>query len=123
MRRAADNLRLAADEPRELGDNVIQLHGLVAAQVDDFKIGRLNRGDGAAGNIFDVGEVALLRAVAEDRDRQSFRDAMDKTENAHVGAAGGAVDGEVTEHGHIELMQMVIGVGDRFGGFLGCGVG
>ncbi len=123
MRLAADNLRLAADESCNLGDDGVQLNGLVAAQVDDFKTGRLNRGDGATCDVLDISEVALLRAVAEDRDRQAFRDAVDETEDAHVGAAGRPVDGEVAEHRHVEMVQMMIGVGDCFGGFLRCGVG
>ena len=53
-------------------DHVIDGDRCVAsAEVDDFIAERLERGDGAAGDVVDVGEIASRRAIAEEGDRLS----------------------------------------------------
>ena len=64
-----------------------------------------------------------MGAVAGELDGVAFDDPAGKAEDGHIGAAGGAVDGEVAADGDIQAVEVVVGVGHGFGAFFGGGVG
>src|SRR5262249_31551826 len=96
--RLAFELRLAAEDLLEPGEDVPHRRGLAAAEVE-----RLARQRGGGGNrgrdaIVDVGVAAHLVAVPEDGDRLVPQERGDEAMIAHVGALPGSVDGKVTEY-------------------------
>jgi hypothetical protein len=52
----------------------------------------------------------------------SYLQVLAPPEDAHVGPPGRTVDGEVAEDGHVEAVQVMVGVGHRLGGLLRGGV-
>jgi len=104
-------------------DDLVDGEDFVAAEVEDFITEGLEAEDGAAGDIVDVGEAAGLAAIACDEDFAAFGDPLAEAEDGHVGAAGGAVDGEVAEDGDVEVVEVMVGVGHDLGAFFAGGVG
>ncbi len=104
-------------QQRAQGDRVI------AAQVDHLEAQRPERGQRAAHDVVDVGEIALLPAVAVEHDRPSFLHPLDEAEDAHLRPAGRAVDREVAQNGDIQSMQRMEAVAQQLRRALGGGVG
>lgn len=73
-------------------------------------------------DVVDVGEVALAVAVVEDFDGLALDELISEAEVGHVGAAGGAVDGEETEAGRGDVVEFRVGVGEEFVALFGGGV-
>ena len=120
---AVIDLSFFAGEFLDEGDHGRELERLVRAKVEDVVADGAQGGDGAAGDVVDVGEVARLGTVTIDGDLAAFANALGEAEGSHVGATGGAVDGEVAEDADVEAVQKVIGVGHGLGVFFGRGVG
>lgn len=105
------------DEP----DGFEQRAGLIRSKVDDLVAHWLETGNGATRNIIDKGEVAHLLSVAEDGHRPIFGNPLDKAEKAHVGPSGRAIHSEVAKDGHIEIVEIMIGVAKHLRRFFrGC---
>lgn len=78
--------------------------------------------DDAFDDVVDVGEVAFAVAVVEDFDSFAFDELVSKAEIGHVGATGGAVDGEETEAGGGDVVEFGVGVGEELVALFGGGV-
>ena len=78
--------------------------------------------DDAFDDVVDVGEVALAVTVVEDFDGLALDELISEAEVGHVGAAGGAVDGEETEAGGGDVVKFGVGVGEEFVALFGGGV-
>ena len=125
-----DDLGLFPEAVFDLADEIEEGNrSLASAEIDDLVSGfaitshRLSGENGAAGDVIDVGEVARLRAIAEDGDGRAFVDPLDEAEGRHVGSSGGTVDGEIAQDGDVEAVEVMVGVGEHLGGFLRRGVG
>lgn len=124
MERLVIHHRLPTHGRLDHPDEGIDGHRLTtAAQVDDLVALDVGGGDGAAGDVIDVGEVAGLGAVAVDGDGDALADVFDKAVDGHVGSTAGPVDGEVAEDAGVDTVEVVVGVGHHLGGLLGGGVG
>ena len=119
---SANDGRLA-ELPFNDGDELVDRDWVPAAtEIEDFIAADLQGANGSFDDIADVGEVPPLVAVPKDFDRISFSDPPDKTKYRHIGPAGGTEDRKVAEHGHIDSVQIVVGIGYQFGRSLGSGV-
>ena len=114
---------LPSDEPRDLPNHVVERCEPIAAEVDDFITQWFEAGDRATGDVVDVGEIALLLAVAEHDDRLPLGNLSDEAEDTHIRPPGGTVNGEVAQNGDIELMEMMIRERHCFGCLFGGRVG
>ncbi len=70
-------------------------------------------------NVIDVGKVAPHISVVEDFDRLLIDDCSGKGVVGHIRTSPGPIDGEEAQSGSWEAIQMGIGVGHQFIGFLG----
>ena len=73
-------------------------------------------------DVVDVSEVALAVTVVEDFDGLALDELIGEAEVGHVGAAGGAVDGEETEAGGGDVVKFGVGVSEEFVALFGGGV-
>ena len=115
---------LASEVIGELADHGVDRDRLVATtQVDNFITQRFETGQGAAGDVVDVGEVPGLGAIAVEGDWLAAADPLAEAERGHVGTPGRTIDGEVAEHRDIDPVKVVPDVGETLGGEFGSGVG
>ena len=81
-----------------------------------------NDTDEAFDDVVDVGEVAAAVAVVEDLDGLAAEEFVGEAEIGHVGAAGGAVDGEEAQARGGDAIEGAVAVGEEFIALLGGGV-
>ena len=90
--------------------------------------GRIRRGrtiehtNHAFDDVVDVGRIAPVPAVVEDRYLLAGEDGLGEFEQGHVGATPGAIDGEEAQAGGGQAIQMAVGVRHQFVAFLAGGV-
>lgn len=73
-------------------------------------------------NVVDIGEVALAVAIIENLDGLAFHQLVGEAEVSHVGTAGRAIDGEESEAGRGDVVELAIGMGHQLVALLGGGV-
>ena len=73
-------------------------------------------------DVVHVGEVAPAVAVVEDFYRFPLHQLVGESEVGHVGAAGGAVDGEEAQAGAGDVIELAVGVGHELVALLGGGI-
>ena len=117
------------------GDEVEEVLGGVVADVVDhvgrdgeavFTIlllwGVLHDANNALHDVIDIGEVAHAVAVVEDLDGLTLAELVGEAKIGHVGTASGTIDGEETEAGGGDVVELGIGVGHELVGLLGGGI-
>ena len=119
-----------ADDGFDGGDEVIEGGGVVAAEVIDAVAvawagggAVVEGGEDAGEDIVDVGVIAAGGAVAEDGDGFFLVDELHEFGDSQIRALSWAEDGEESEAGDGEAMEVVVGVADEFACFFGGGVG
>ena len=90
---------------------------LVPSEVENIKTNRLERQQRAAGNVIHVGKPTRLFAVASDRDGLSLSNPLAETKHDHVWSASRTIDREVAQNGHIDAVEVMIGVGKSLRAF------
>ena len=73
-------------------------------------------------DVVDVGEVAFAIAIVEDFDGLAFDELIGEAEVGHVGATGGAIDGEEAEAGGGDVVEFGVGVSEELVALFGGGV-
>ena len=73
-------------------------------------------------DIVDIGEIALAVAIVENLDGLAFHQLVGEAEVSHVGTAGRAIDGEESEAGRGDVVELAIGMGHQLVALLGGGV-
>lgn len=78
----------------------------------------VDAGDHPGHDVVDVGEIAAHAALVEHPDRLPRQDRLGKQHRRHVGPAPGAVHGEKAQPRSRQPIQVAVGVGHQFIGFL-----
>ena len=73
-------------------------------------------------DVVDIGEVALAVAIIEYLDGIAFHQLVGEAEVSHVGTACGAIDGEETEAGRGDVVELAISMGHQLVALLRGGV-
>ncbi len=115
--------RLAPQKALDGLDDLPQLDGTVATEVNDFKTDRLEPQERSPRNIIRIGKVPLLRAIAVEDHRFPLGDPLDEAKDAHIGPTGGAVHGEVPEDRDVKPVEMMIRVTEGLRRLLGRSIG
>ena len=121
---------LLAEGLLDFGDEVHKLHGVGAADVvhpvaEAVLVGGGlvdDTADSAFDDVVDEGEVANHIAAVEHFDGLTLADCGCEEHRAHIGAAPGSVHREEPQAGHRDAVELAVGVGHQFVGFLCRGV-
>ena len=73
-------------------------------------------------DVIDVGEVTLTVAVVEDLDDIALHEFIGETEVGHVGTASRTIDGEETEAGGGDVIELAVSMGQQFVALLRGGI-
>ena len=73
-------------------------------------------------DVVDIGEVALAVAIVEYLDGLAFNKFIGEAEVSHVGTTSGAIDGEETEAGRGDVVELAIGMGHQLVALLRGGI-
>jgi hypothetical protein len=105
-------------------DELLQRRAAPLAEVEDLVLVRpINGSDDAIHDVIDVGVIAAAAAVAELLYFHPPTHPVNELERGHVGPAIVAVHGEEAQSRHIQVVEMVVRVGQKFAGLFGGGVG
>ena len=95
----------------------------LVAKIEDLVIVRpVNGTNGTVDNVRNVGVVAARGTVAELLHFYSTVDSISELERSHIRSSTGTVDSEESETSDLQLVQVVVSVGQQLASFLGCGV-
>ena len=73
-------------------------------------------------DVVNIGEVALAVAIVENLDGLAFHQLVGEAEVSHVGTTCGAIDGEETEAGRGDVVELAISMGHQLVALLRGGV-
>mmetsp|Transcript_21673 Transcript_21673/g.46918 ORF Transcript_21673/g.46918 Transcript_21673/m.46918 type:complete len:217 (-) Transcript_21673:1059-1709(-) len=105
-------------------DKLFERRSTAFSQVEDFVGMRTIQGtNNALDNVINVGVVAAAGSISKLLNLHSPTDAVDKLKGGHVGASAGPVDGEEAECRNVEIVQVVVGIGQQLASLFGGGVG
>merc|ERR1712087_334416 len=104
-------------------DEFLQGSTVTLAEVEDLVgIRPVNGADDTVDNVGNVGVVAAGGTVSVLLHFNTTVDAVGEFEWRHVGSSSWSVDGEESESSDIQLVQVVVGVGQQFASFLGSSI-
>ena len=103
--------------------NSLRRRAATLAQVEDFiRMGTVDGTDDAVDNI-GICRCNLCETIRHQTSVARDRGALvNELEGCHVGSSSGSVDGEEAKAGNVELVQVVVGVGEKLACLLGGGV-
>jgi len=117
------------------GDEVEEVLGLAATDVihgigwDGEAVvallalgGALHHAHDAFYDVIDIGEVATAVAVVVDLDGVALEELVGEAEIGHIGTAGRTIDGEETQAGRGDVVELTVAVGHELVTLLGGGV-
>ncbi len=111
-----DFAQIAFDE----SDQIQQRGGVAIAEIDNLIAdGSECRGANALDDVGDKSVIAFGRAIAELLDRAAFVDRFGKFMNRQIGSLARAVNGEKTQAGNVDAVEMMVDVAEGFTGEFG----
>jgi len=104
-------------------DEILQRCAGPLPEVENFVL--VSAVDGPHDTVHDVRNVRVVAGggtIAELLNLDTAADAIDELERSHVWASTWTIHGEETEGRDVEVVEMVVGVSEKFTSFFGCGV-
>ena len=103
-----DDLGFLPDERFNEAYRIDKRDRLIGAQIEDFETDGLRTRNRPTSDVVDIGEIACLRPVAEERQRAAFEDPLHEPERTGVRSPGRAVHREVPEDGDVQTVKVMV---------------
>ena len=105
-------------------DKLFERRATALAEIENLVgIGPINGSHHAIDDIINVGVIPTAAAVSKLLHLDAATDAVNEFERSHVGSSAGSVDGEESQRGYIEIVQVVVRVGEQLASLFGGGIG